>query len=150
MLGLMENQLNSKNIPSGYKLCFNEECQQRNRCMHYQAWLLKPETQLGGPAIYPDAWKNGQCLRFNEIKQVTKAWGFTHIYDNVPHYLRSEARRKVMNYFSRGCGPYYRYHHGENKLTPHEQADILAILAKFGPTDGLAFDHYETGWDFEN
>ena len=24
MLGLMENQLNSKNIPSGYKLCFNE------------------------------------------------------------------------------------------------------------------------------
>ena len=75
MLGLMENQLNSKNIPSGYKLCFNEECQQRDRCMHYQAWLLKPETQLGG---------------------------------------------------------------------------ILAILAKFGPTDGLAFDHYETGWDFEN
>ena len=150
MLGLMENQLNSKNIPSGYKLCFNEECQLRDRCMHYQAWLLKPETQLGGPAIYSDAWKNGQCLRFNEIKQVTKAWGFTHIYDNVPHYLRSEARRKVMNYFSRGCGPYYRYHHGENKLTPHEQTDILAILAKFGPTDGLAFDHYETGWDFEN
>ena len=148
MLGLMENQLNSKNIPSGYKLCFNEECQLRDRCMHYQAWLLKPETQLGGPAIYPDAWKNGQCLRFNEIKQVTKAWGFTHIYDNVPHYLRSEARRKVMNYFSRGCGPYYRYHHGENKLTPSQQKVIMAILANYGSTDGLTFDHYETDFDF--
>ena len=53
-----------------------------------------------------------------------------------------------MNYFSRGCGPYYRYHHGENKLSPQEQADILAILAQYGPTDGISFDHYETDWDF--
>ena len=51
--------------------------------------------------------------------------------------------------FSRGCGPYYRYHSGENKLTPKQQADIMAILAKYGPTEGLAFDHYETSWDFD-
>ena len=150
MLGLMENQLESKNIPYGYQLCFNEECQLRDKCMHYQAWLLKSEKRLGGPAIYPDAWKNDLSQRFSEIKQAKKAWGFTHIYDNVPHYLRAEARRQVMNYFSRGCGPYYRYHHGENKLSPREQAEILAILAKYGPIDGLAFDHYEADWDFDN
>jgi len=44
---------------------------------------------------------------------------------------------------------YYRYHSGENKLTPKQQADIMAILAKYGPTEGLAFDHYETSWDFD-
>jgi hypothetical protein len=44
---------------------------------------------------------------------------------------------------------YYRYHSGENKLTPKQQADIMEILAKYGPTDGLAFDHYETSWDFD-
>ena len=146
---MQEKELNSKDIPYGYQLCFNEECQLRDRCMHYQAWLLKAEDRLGGPAVYPNAWKDGQCQQFSEIKQTKKAWGFTHIYDNVPHYLKAEARRCVKNYFSRGCGPYYRYHHGENKLSPREQADIMAILAKFGPTDGLTFDHYETDWDFD-
>ena len=145
----MEKELEIKDIPSKYKLCFNEACQLRDNCMHYQAYLRKPETVLAGPAIYPDAWKNGQCEHFNEVKIVTKAWGFTRIYNNVPQYLVATARRKVCNYFSRGCGPYYRYHHGENKLTPHQQQDILNILAQYGPTDGLTFDHYKKDWDFE-
>jgi len=54
----------------------------------------------------------------------------------------------VKNYFSVGNGPYYRYHHGENKLTPGQQQDIMQILSHFGPTDGLAFDHYETDFNF--
>ena len=145
----MEKQLEIKNIPYGYPLCFNEECLLRDKCMHYQAYLLKGGTQLAGSAIYPEAWKNGKCQRFNEIKMVKKAWGFTRIYNNVPHYQKAEARQRVMNYFSRGCGPYYRYHHGENKLSPREQEDIIAILAKFGTTEGIAFDHYETDWDFD-
>jgi len=149
MLGLMEKPLEIKNIPYGYPLCFNEECLLRDKCMHYQAYLLKGGTQLAGSAIYPEAWKNGKCQRFNEIKMVKKAWGFTRIYNNVPRYQKAEARQRVMNYFSRGCGPYYRYHHGENKLSPREQEDIIAILAKFGTTEGIAFDHYETNWDFD-
>ena len=149
MLGLMEKPLEIKNIPYGYPLCFNEECLLRDKCMHYQAYLLKGGTQLAGSAIYPEAWKDGKCQRFNEVKMVKKAWGFTRIYNNVPHYQKAEARQRVMNYFSRGCGPYYRYHHGENKLSPREQEDIIAILAKFGPTEGIAFDHYETDWDFD-
>ena len=53
----------------------------------------------------------------------------------------------VKSYFSNGNGPYYRYHHGDNKLTPSQQQDILQILSKFGSTDNLAFDHYETDFD---
>jgi hypothetical protein len=93
MLGLMEKQLESKNIPYGYALCFNESCPLRDTCLHYQAYLMKSENRLGGP--------------------------------------------------------YYRYHHGDNKLSPSQQADIMAILAKYGSTDGLSFDHYETDWDFD-
>jgi hypothetical protein len=33
-------------------------------------------------------------------------------------------------------------------LTPKQQADIMQILAKFGPTEGLTFDHYVTDFDF--
>ena len=42
-----------------------------------------------------------------------------------------------------------RYHHGENKLSPKQQDDIMQILAHFGTTDGIYFDHYETNWNFE-
>jgi hypothetical protein len=54
-----------------------------------------------------------------------------------------------MNYFSRGCGPYYRYHHGDNRLSPSQQRDILDILAKYGGIDDLTFDHYTTDFDFD-
>ena len=33
MLGLMENKLESKNNPWGYELCFNDNCQQRQRSL---------------------------------------------------------------------------------------------------------------------
>ena len=117
--------------------------------MHYQARLLMPEDRYHGSAVFSTAWQDETCKCFREKRLVQKAWGFTHIYDNVPHYQRAEARFCVRSYFSGGCGPYYRYHHGDNKLSPRQQADIMAILATFGSTDGIRFDHYETAWDFD-
>ena len=144
-----EKKLTYKDIPMGYSSCFNDECTKKECCMHYQARLLMPEDCFKGSAVFPTAWQDGACKCFREKRLVRKAWGFTHIYDNVPHYRRAEARHRVRSYFSGGCGPYYRYHHGENLLTPEQQADIMAILAKFGSTDGIRFDHYVTDWDFD-
>ena len=148
-MNMEEKRLTYKDIPLSYPLCFNGECERKARCMHFQAGLLKPEDCHYGPAVYPAAWKSGQCQSFREAKQVPMAYGFTHIYKNVPHLQRAAARRCVMSYFSGGCGPYYRYHHGEKLLSPRQQADIMAILAKFGSTEGLAFDNYLPDWDFD-
>ena len=98
--------------------------------------------------MYPTAWQQDECPCYREKKLVRKAWGFSHLYDNVPHYQKAEARQCVRSYFSAGMGPYYRYHHGENKLTPKQQDDIMQILAQFGTTEGIQFDHYETDWNF--
>ena len=117
--------------------------------MHYQARLLKTAGRDIGQAVYPTAWQDGECRYFREKKLVKKAWGFSKLYKNVPYHQRAEARQCVRCYFSSGNGPYYRYHHGENMLSPKQQADIMEILAKFGPTEGLNFDHYVTGWDFD-
>ena len=40
-------------------------------------------------------------------------------------------------------------HHGENMLTPKQQDDIMQLIAQFGSTDGIQFDHYETDCNFE-
>jgi hypothetical protein len=32
-----EKELKAKDIPWGYPLCFNRECRDKDKCMHYQA-----------------------------------------------------------------------------------------------------------------
>ena len=144
-----EKELKANDIPWGYALCFNDACGLKDKCMHYQARLLKSEGRYIGQAVYPTAWQDGECRCFREKKLAKKAWGFAKLYQNVPYHQRADARQCVRSYFSSGNGPYYRYHHGENMLTPKQQADIMQILAKFGSTEGLNFDHYVTDWDFD-
>ena len=100
------------------------------------------------PAIYPSAWKGGNCSRFCEAKLIQKAWGFEHLYDNVPNNLKSAARKRVHAYLGRAQSAYYRVHHGERMLSPRKQRDILDIVAQFGSTEGISFDHYVTDFDF--
>ena len=144
-----EKELNYKDIPSGYPLCFNNECTEKARCMHYQARLLMPEDRYTGAAVFPTAWQNSTCKCFREKRLVRKAWGFTKLYHNVPQRQKAEARQSVHAFFGRGNGPYYRAHHGELMLSPKQQEEIMKIIAKFGSTEGISFDHYVTDWDFD-
>ena len=149
MTDMEERELKAEDIPWGYPLCFNNDCADKDKCMHYQAWLLMPKERYCGSAVYPTAWENGQCRRFNEKRLVKKAWGFTRLYDNVPQRQKAEARQCVHALFGSGNGPYYRVHHGEKMLSPKEQEEILGVLAKFGSIEGVKFDHYVTDWDFD-
>ena len=144
-----EKVLNREDIPMGYALCFNNECTKKNCCMHYQARLLMAENRYSGHAVFPTAWQDGECKCFRKKRLVQKAWGFTHLYDNVPQRDKPEARYCVRSFFSGGNGPYYRYHHGDNKLSPEQQDAIMKIIAQYGNTEGIRFDHYVTGWDFD-
>ena len=145
----MDNkELTYKDIPMGYPLCFNSECAKKETCMHYQAMLLKQDGRNYGNAVYPTAWQDGECKCFREKRFVKKAWGFKHLYDNIPQRDKVEARRRVRSYFSRGCGPYYRVDNGENMISPKQQEYIMKIIAQFGSTEGIKFDHYVEEWDF--
>ena len=84
-------KLNVKDIPSGYALCFNCDCAEKDKCLHYQAKLLKADNCYKGQAVYPVAWQDGKCRCYNEKKLVQKAWGFSQLYRNIPSYMRAEA-----------------------------------------------------------
>ena len=141
-------KLKAKDIPGGYALCFNSECDNKEKCMHYQAQLVAEERDKGS-AVYPAAWKDGKCRCYSEKKLVKKAWGFSLLYRNLPTYLRAEARRSVSALFGQGNGQYYRAHNGEIMVSPKRQKEIMEVLAKFGSTEGIKFDHYVTVWDFD-
>ena len=148
-MNMEEKELKAKDIPWGYARCINDACKRKDTCMHYLANVLtNQQDRFTGMSVYPTAWQQDECPCYCENRLVRKAWGFSHLYDNVPQYRKAEARCSVRSYFSAGMGPYYRVHHGENKITPKQQDDIMQILAKFGSTEGIKFDHYETDWDF--
>ena len=86
MTDMEERELKAEDIPMGYPLCFNSECADKDKCMHYQARLLMPKDRYSGSAVFPTAWEDGKCRCFREKKLVKKAWGFTKLYDNVPHW----------------------------------------------------------------
>lgn len=149
MTDMEERELKAEDVPMGYPVCFNSECADKDRCMHYQARLLMPKDRYSGAAVYPTAWEDGKCRCSREKKLVKKAWGFTKLYDNVPQRQKAEARQCVRALFGSGNGPYYRAHHGEIMFSPQKQEEILKLLAKFGSTEGINFDHYVTDWDFD-
>ena len=146
---MKEIKLNVKDIPSGYALCFNSDCAEKDKCLHYQAKLMKAENCYKGQAVYPAAWQDGKCSCYNEKKLVQKAWGFSQLYRNIPSYMRAEARRSVSSLFGCGNGQYYRAHHGEIMISPKRQEEIMEVLAKYGSTEGIKFDHYVSVWDFD-
>ena len=142
-------KLNVKDIPSGYALCFNSDCADKDKCLHYQAKLLMADRCYKGQAVYPAAWQDGKCHCYNEKKLVQKAWGFSNLYRNIPSYMRAEARRSVSSLFGCGNGQYYRSHHGEIMISPKRQEEIMEVLAKYGSTEGIKFDNYVSVWDFD-
>ena len=144
----MENiELKSKDIPGGYALCFNSDCDKKESCMHYQAQLVAEERDKGS-AVYPSAWQDGKCSCYKEKKLVQNAWGFSQLYCNLPSYLRAEARRSVSALFGSGNGQYYRAHHGWIMVSPKRQEEIKEVLKQFGNND-VQFDHYVKVWDFD-
>ena len=143
-----EKELKAKDISSGYALCFNSDCGDKEKCMHYQAGLVA-DVRDKGAAVFPAAWRGGKCQCSSEKKLVQNAWGFSQIYQNVPKYVKAEARRRVSATFGQGNGPYYRAHHGEIMVSPKQQEEIMKVLSTFGSTEGIKFDHYVTAWDFD-
>ena len=144
----MEKSQFYSSIPFDYPRCFNQQCPMLERCLHYQAGTSVPADRLYGSAVYPHALHDGQCDLFRECQPVRTAWGFGQLYNYLPRHLRAAARSRVQAYFSQGASTYYRYHHGERKLTPRQQQDVLAIVMSYGSTQEPQFDHYEQSFDF--
>ena len=144
-----EKELKAADIPSTFELCFNDNCAYKDDCMHYQAKLLVAGERYKGAAIYPTAWKDGNCRYYKKKQMVQKAWGFSQLYSNIPSYLRAQARRNVSLVFGNGNGPYYRAHNGETMLSPERQKEIMEVLKQYGSTEGVKFDHYVKVWDFD-
>lgn len=136
-----------KVVPAGWQLCFCEDCPRHGECLRFQAGLYVPSKLHWGPAVYPAAWKSGECEFFKEACIETLAWGFKPLFRDVKQKDYTPLRNEIKSYLG-GHGTYYRYNRGERLLNPEQQQHILELFRRRGYTEGLAFEHYLDDYDF--
>lgn len=127
-------------VPTGWPLCFRDECGQRDRCLRYQAGMAVPTEQLTATAVVPQPLTEAGCRAFHAIREERVAWGFTHLFDAVSHRDYAALRREVEQLLGSRYA-YHRYHTGERKLREEQQRQIARLLAVHGYPSAPVFDH---------
>lgn len=134
-------------VPAAWQLCFCDGCPQHEQCLRYQAGQFVPDSITWGPAVYPSAYRNGQCPHFKPIRTIRAAYGFATLFSEVKEKDAKPLHDKLKAYLG-GHGTYYRYNSGEKLLVPEQQEWILALFRRYGYADNLRFDHNVDVLDF--
>lgn len=134
-------------VPPSWQLCFCDECPRQDECLHFLAGQYAPDNLTWGPAIYPSAYKKGDCMHFKETKVIRAAYGFKPLFAEVKQKDYQKLRSQMMKYLG-SYRTYYRYNSGERKLTPEQQEHIIGFFHRLGYTDELQFAHYQDVIDF--
>lgn len=136
-----------KEVPEGYRLCFNERCKKRDACIRFLAGQHLPKTLMGGPAVYPNALDDDICPYFKQTRVIHAAWGFRNLYKGVASSDAQVLKAKVINYLG-GPVSSFAYQHGEKLLTPEQQEQIFEFFKELGYTKSLVFDGFTIIYDF--
>ena len=72
----MEQKYDFKQIPSGWRYCFNAQCPMKDQCLRFQTALALPDSYEWGEAVFPGALKNGKCRFFRKDEKVLLATGY--------------------------------------------------------------------------
>lgn len=142
---MQRKQLEWKNVPKDWAVCFNLGCALHETCLRWQAGLLIPEGLTIARCVTPRALTEDQCRHFASTEPVKYARGFSTIYDRV---LKDDYTplRKEMTAMLQGKRYYYEYKRGDRRLSPRQQESIRRLFAKYGYEDHVRFDDFE--YDF--
>ena len=141
MAKIKDIEYNENDVPASWRYCFCEECDRHEDCLRFQTGWQVPEDRTWGNAVFPTAYRRGECPHFKEIRRIHAAYGMDTLYVDVKHKDFADIRDKIKGYLG-GHSTYYRYNRGERLLTPEQQEWILRLFARYGYTENLSFAHY--------
>lgn len=145
---LLKKLVAGKGLPYGWCYCFHEQCQRKEECVRWLSCQYLSEKETHGNAIYPNAWRGGECKEFCQLRVVKTAWGFDHLFKDV-----KVADAQTLRCRLRSClgskGQYYRYKLGQLKLKPDQQDNIKQLFHSYGYVHA-DFDHYDMEIGFCN
>lgn len=146
----------TNNMPKDYIYCpaADGACPRAPQCLRAIAYrqLTATETPAKpGPIriVHPACVANAAdgCEYYRDSTPVRFARGMTKLFDEIPHRLEADIRRRIMACFS--CRSYYfQSRKGERLITPKEQQDIANVFRRAGLKAEPEFDNYveETYW----
>lgn len=138
----LQEPFDIKAVPSWYPVCINGQCPRHQQCMRYQVGKRMPSSLYARLCVMPNAWQNGDCRFFEEIRLVRVARGFTTLYDRVLKHDFTPMRKELVAYFH-GRRQYYWYLRGERTLLPEQQEWLRQWLLGWKYDWDFPFDSYE-------
>ena len=127
--------------PSGYAVCFRNECPKAKNCLRNIVAQEPNEDQfitIVNPILQKDISKGCSCYRPNQIVKI--AYGISRIYDNVPYAKKKSIMFSIQGLFSKTT--YYRIYRKERHLWPKEQQAIQQIFNSYEIKEPVVFDEY--------
>lgn len=140
-LEMLKKAMAGKELPYGWTYCFNEQCVAKDECVRFLSTRFLSEKRHSGNAVFPSAWRNGNCQYYEKLRIAKLAWGFDHLYRNVTLKDAPTLRSRLRGYLG-SKGQYYRYKLGQLFLLPKQQLEIKELFHSYG-YDDVEFDHFK-------
>lgn len=138
---MLKKAMAGKGLPYGWTYCFNEQCVVKDECVRFLSTRFLSEKRHSGNAVFPSAWRNGNCQYYEKLRIAKLAWGFDHLYRNVTLKDAPTLRCRLRGYLG-SKGQYYRYKLGQLLLLPKQQLEIKELFHSYG-YDDVEFDHFK-------
>lgn len=140
----MSSKYDFGQVGKTFPFCFFSDCPRSGECLRYCAGRELPDNWFLGPAVYPGAYRQGECRFFRKNEKVRLATGFGG--GPMKHVILA-MRRKLTEYLH-GNGTYYLYRNGKKWLTPEQQENITEMCRHYGYTGEVTFECYKDDYDF--
>lgn len=133
-----------KTMPEHYLLCFNDECELANSCLHRLAARSGRQKDEVVMVVNPMKFCGKNCRYYKENKMVTMAYGMKDSFHEIKADHIASLRNRLISHFGRGS--YYLRRNGLRPITPEEQQYIASVFHSYGYE--LKFDRMEeeTQW----
>lgn len=141
------SQINYKEVPYYWALCFQDDCPMASTCLRFAAGEQIPEQLTQHMAVMKGARNGTTCSMYREMKLVTIAYGMTNLFNGLPREVAIGMRNKVMNLFG-SRAHYYRYRAGKYPIAPDIQEKINQIFRKYNIKHPAKFDRTLLSFDF--
>ena len=133
-----------KTMPEHYLLCFNDECELANSCLHRLAARSGRQKDEVVTVVNPIRYCGKNCRYYKENKVVTMAYGMKDSFHEVKADHIASLRNSLINHFGRGS--YYLRRNGLRGIAPEEQHYIASAFRHFGYEVKFDRTEEETQW----
>lgn len=143
-------EFNGQKIPRFYIFCASKSCPQSETCMRHRVLSQLPSTRESLSILnpnYADSITDNRCDLYDKFEKKKIAYGFKHMFDNLPLNIAKEIHSDIEFQFSHAT--FYRCKKGAKPTPPDKQAIVKRIFEKHGITTEPQYDKIVEEYHFK-